>query len=245
MLSEANSRHLTLIAGSVAARFLSDEFQHGVKYYPASGVVIAGFGAVDVFPSYVSYEIAGIMNGRMKFRQLTYEKIGHGDENSGAIEGFAQAEDVANFMDGIHPRYRALIGDTINRLLADYPNTIMDYLEKKTGKQMKRLRKDVQKMGEELGKAISEEHKAFRILNFSDPIITTISGQPKDELARVAENLVNLPSIRQRYSPGTETVGGPIDVAVISKGDGFIWINRKHYFEAARNPQYFAKSYVR
>ncbi|HEY0631206.1 MAG TPA: hypothetical protein VGC98_04065 [Thermoleophilaceae bacterium] len=37
----------------------------------------------------------------------------------------------------------------------------------------------------------------------------------------------------------TETVSGPIDVAVISAGDGFVWIKRKHYFEAERNPQFF------
>ena len=36
-----------------------------------------------------------------------------------------------------------------------------------------------------------------------------------------------------------ETVGGPVDVAVISKGDGFIWIRRKHYFDPALNTRYF------
>ena len=35
------------------------------------------------------------------------------------------------------------------------------------------------------------------------------------------------------------TVGGPIDVAVISKGDGFIWIDRKHYFEREKNEHFF------
>jgi len=33
-----------------------------------------------------------------------------------------------------------------------------------------------------------------------------------------------------------ETVGGPVDVAVISKGDGLIWMKRKHYFEPGLNP---------
>jgi hypothetical protein len=42
-----------------------------------------------------------------------------------------------------------------------------------------------------------------------------------------------------------ETVGGPIDVAVISKGDGFIWIKRKHYFKSELNPQFFANYYRR
>ena len=41
-----------------------------------------------------------------------------------------------------------------------------------------------------------------------------------------------------------ETVGGPIDVAVISKGDGFIWIKRKHYFSTELNPC-FNQNYFR
>ncbi len=39
----------------------------------------------------------------------------------------------------------------------------------------------------------------------------------------------------------TESVGGPIDVAVISKADGFIWIKRKHYFDPALNPRFLAR----
>jgi hypothetical protein len=38
----------------------------------------------------------------------------------------------------------------------------------------------------------------------------------------------------------TETVGGPIDVAVITKGDGLIWIKRKHYFDKELNHAFFA-----
>jgi hypothetical protein len=40
-------------------------------------------------------------------------------------------------------------------------------------------------------------------------------------------------------SPREESVGGPVDVAVISKGDGFIWIKRKHYFSPDLNSQFF------
>ena len=35
-----------------------------------------------------------------------------------------------------------------------------------------------------------------------------------------------------------ETVGGPIDVAVISKSEGFIWIKRKLYFDKNLNNHY-------
>jgi hypothetical protein len=71
------------------------------------------------------------------------------------------------------------------------------------------------------------------------PIIRAVSFLPKDELAAMAESLVNLTSFKRKISLDAETVGGPIDVAVISKGDGFIWIKRKHYFKPELNSGFF------
>lgn len=61
----------------------------------------------------------------------------------------------------------------------------------------------------------------------------------KEDIAELAEALVHLTQLKLKVSPEPETVGGPIDVAVISKGDGLIWIKRKHYFEPDLNPRYF------
>ena len=55
----------------------------------------------------------------------------------------------------------------------------------------------------------------------------------------MAESLVNLTCLRKKISMDDETVGGPIDVAVISKGDGLIWIKRKHYFQLDYNKHFF------
>ena len=63
-----------------------------------------------------------------------------------------------------------------------------------------------------------------------------IGALPKDDLSKVAESLVNLTSFKRRVSAEAETVAEPIDVAVISKGDGFVWIRRKHYFPPDLNP---------
>ena len=70
-------------------------------------------------------------------------------------------------------------------------------------------------------------------------IIQEIENLPHNELAQVASTLVNLNSFQQRMSPELETVGGPVDVAVISKGDGFIWIERKHYFRKELNEHFY------
>lgn len=43
----------------------------------------------------------------------------------------------------------------------------------------------------------------------------------------MAEALLSITSLKRKMSISLETVGGPIDVAVITKGDGFIWVKRK------------------
>ena len=57
--------------------------------------------------------------------------------------------------------------------------------------------------------------------------------------------MVNLTSLRRKVAidSNSRTVGGPIDVAIISKGDGFIWAKRKHYFDSQINPQYMQTNY--
>lgn len=40
-----------------------------------------------------------------------------------------------------------------------------------------------------------------------------------------------------RFLPGADLVGGPVDVAGISRHEGFKWIQRKHYYPQDLNPR--------
>ena len=60
----------------------------------------------------------------------------------------------------------------------------------------------------------------------------------------MAESIIELTSLKQRVSLNVESVGGPVDIAVITKGDGFVWIKRKHYFSKELNENYFQKYYA-
>ena len=51
----------------------------------------------------------------------------------------------------------------------------------------------------------------------------------------MAEALVEITALRRKVGSTLESVGGPTDVAVISKGEGLVWLKRKHYFEPALN----------
>ena len=64
---------------------------------------------------------------------------------------------------------------------------------------------------------------------------------PKDQLAEVAGAAISFTSLRRRVSLETETVGGPTDVAVITKSDGLVWIRRKDTVARDLNPGYYAR----
>ena len=83
--------------------------------------------------------------------------------------------------------------------------------------------------------------KRCRQEEYTNPVMQMVASLPKDELAAMAEALVNLTRFKRRISAQQETVGGPIDVAVITKGDGFVWTRRKHYFASELNPRYIAR----
>lgn len=74
---------------------------------------------------------------------------------------------------------------------------------------------------------------------YIDKVVGMIEFLPKQDLAEMAESMVNLTAFKRKVSNEQETVGGPIDVAIISKGDGFIWVKRKHYFTKSLNEHYF------
>ena len=91
---------------------------------------------------------------------------------------------------------------------------------------------------EEAAEDIEEKIELLIMRRFGG-ILDVVEILPLKELAKVASTLVRLSSFEKQLSLEAETVGEPIDVAVISKGDGFIWINRKHYFQAGLNHRYF------
>ena len=75
------------------------------------------------------------------------------------------------------------------------------------------------------------------------PLRRVVGMLPLDEMAELAETLINLESLKEKVTQPTQSVGGPTDVAVITKNDGFVWIKRKHYFKPVLNPRFFARKY--
>lgn len=62
-------------------------------------------------------------------------------------------------------------------------------------------------------------------------------AMPIQDAINLAIFLAETTSKFSKFAPGANTVGGPIEVATITKYEGFKWIKRKHYFETALNPE--------
>jgi len=64
-----------------------------------------------------------------------------------------------------------------------------------------------------------------------------LPAMPLQDAIDLADFLVDLTIKFSRFMPGAPTVGGPIEIAAISKHEGFRWIKRKYYFDRDLNPR--------
>ena len=206
----------------------------------SSGVVVAGFGTSQLFPALSHYLVDGVLADNVRVRQLRGFQIGW--KQSAVICPFAQRDMVTTFMDGLHPDYpSALVGfvDEMMQLFANHFGIEVeealppDEYEALMGRMATARSETVELFQEQLKDLLEKQH--------SHPIMSVVEMLPKEELAEMAEALVNLTSLKRRVTPEDETVGGPVDVAVISKGDGLIWIKRKHYFAPELNHRFFER----
>jgi hypothetical protein len=58
------------------------------------------------------------------------------------------------------------------------------------------------------------------------------------EMAALAKNLINFTELYHKLMCLDESVGGLIDLAVITLEDGFQWLNRKSWYNPSRGGQY-------
>lgn len=233
-LSESNQKKLEYIA---AYLFYKNNFPPSI-----SGIVIAGFGETDIFPGLIEYHIELVVNNRLKYK--TGQKMNIGFDNAAAIVPFAQREMVDTFMQGIDPFYQHALDGYLTGLFNKYPDHIVSAIVDINDKEKKELTIKLQAVSDQLLEDFKKKTETYRTQRHIMPVINAVSALPKDELAAMAESLVNLTSFKRKITLEIETVGGPIDVAVISKGDGFVWIKRKHYFNAELNHHFRANYYI-
>jgi hypothetical protein len=63
------------------------------------------------------------------------------------------------------------------------------------------------------------------------------AAMPFGDAVSLARFMVDVTAGYSHYLLGADTVGGPVEVAGITRHEGFKWISRKHYYAADLNPE--------
>lgn len=240
VLTEFNKKYKCAIDETTIYGILYHVFVCAQWQALVTGLVFIGYGEDELFPSLYSFETGFIVNGYLSIRYLSENDAiiqpGHIDA---AVRPFAQTDVMDTILRGIAPQVedifvknysipiKKVFGDMANIVHADNPtlaNNIRDFINNN------------------LGNYEIQYFKACRELTSRDyisPFINSVITLDKEDLADFVESLIKLTSIKRKISPDQPTVGGPIDVMVISKGDGIIWMKRKHYFKPELNNHFF------
>lgn len=222
------------LAAKVCTIYNKDFFRNGYV-----GIAFTGYGDHDIFPQMQHIHLSGIISDKVRY--AVREKVVITEDNTATISPLAQTDVMQTFLFGINDSF-------INALANEIPNQIQHVFQSIGDDNFVEGKKK-----EVLGKLSSATPNIISQIvakaqqEYLRPITQSVATLPIEELALLAESMINITSLRRKVAidDNIGTVGGPIDVAMITKSDGFIWIKRKHYFDQSYNPQYFYSHYMR
>ena len=196
---------------------------------PYTGIVITGYGDEQIFPGYHQYLVYGHIGRELAYEEKERKDITHG--NVATIKPLAQSSMIEMFTTGFSNSLAEVIERqataALDLMMIDLKSKVADIPDDFANETLKH---GIQSFMENWKKIYSDQ-------NFQ-PLINVVQSLSVPEMAHLAESLLGLQSLKERVTSPSETVGGPIDVAAITKTEGLIWIKRKHFFDPALNMRY-------
>ncbi|ADM09765.1 hypothetical protein PB2503_08549 [Parvularcula bermudensis HTCC2503] len=186
-----------------------------------TGVVFAGFGARETFPSMRSYLTSTVVLGTVKNRQDRTAAVTA--ESGPVIQPFAQDRMIRTFLTGMDQGLRYfLFGQTL-RLATTLVSDVVQQTPGLSEEQRQRLASDYSEG--DLGRSIQAFFGSideYSYLSHTGPILRAIGSLPKKELGETAASLIKLNGFQQKVMHSVETVGGPVSLATITRNEGLV-----------------------
>lgn len=204
-----------------------EDFENGT-----TGLAFAGYGESEYFPRLEQYRCYGLILGKSYFKREQEVTINH--SNSAEVVALAQANMINTFVLGASYR-------TMHKVHSIFVKRLDELEDKLKTDGLLDQKANIDSIKSEAEDMFRGEVADYYVDEHRQPLNRVIANLPISELAELAETLVYIESLKERVTTPEESVSGPIDVAVISKHDGFIWVKRKHYFKPELNHRYFLK----
>jgi hypothetical protein len=206
-----------------------------------TGLIFTGFGEEEIYPQLIPINISMVVDNRLRYYIDFNHAASISNSLNGAVRPFAQTDVIDTILSGIDPSLDTTYTTNFGALFNKYNREILTIL----GDSNPLLSAQIQALNtEQIVAEYARMNKQIKSENYISPLMNAVSNLSKEDLAEMAESLIYLTYLKRRITNAEESVGGPVDVAIISKGDGFIWIKRKHYFKPELN-QYFFDNYFK
>lgn len=203
-----------------------------------TGLIFVGFGEAEIYPQLIPVFIDFCVQNKLR-HFLDVNKIAKiSNENPGAIRPFAQTDVIDTILSGIDPHLEKIYNNNVAKTFAKYNQLLLTTI----GATNPLLTAQINAVDlEPVLREFMQMNMQTKQSNYITPLMVAISHLSKEDLAEMAESLIYLTYLKRRFTNSEESVVGPVDVAIISKGDGFVWIKRKHYFSPELNHHFFDK----
>lgn len=198
--------------------------------------MFTGYGDEEIYPELVTINVSLVIDRKLRYYNDRSRAVSITEDNNSAVMPFAQTDVMNTVLSGVDPHLEDIFAINFKKTIMKYGGIIADIVEpvnKSIADSIRGL--DISSLINEFTNSNQEIKKKEYIV----PLVRAIASLEKEDLIDVAESLISLTSLKRRMTFAEESVGGPVDVAVISKGDGFIWIKRKHYFDPSLNSHFF------
>lgn len=201
-----------------------------------TGLIFTGFGEDEIYPQLIPINISIVVDNRLRFYVDENRAASISNSNNGAVCPFAQTDVIDTILTGIDPSLDNIYLNNFEALFKRYNQAIIDSI----GDTNPLLTEQIQNLDTSaIVNEFSDLNQQIKQENYIMPLMNAVSNLAKEDLSEMAESLIYLTYLKRRITFAEESVGGPVDVAVISKGDGFVWIKRKHYFRPDLNQHFF------
>ncbi|UUT20936.1 hypothetical protein [Pseudomonas sp. T8] len=228
--------------GYLVPRFVAALIKLAVKqflsYAPLTGVVIAGYGKEEYFPVLEVYDCYGFLGDRLIVQKNENDSKTMDASTPAVIQPFATTHMIDTFRMGVSPDVFDAVYASTRMALGEMGSRVMAECGAQNPLSQQRITEIIEET------KISHADRWYEQIRNQHvfPLSNIINSLPLPDMAGLARSLIELESLKERVTRPSESVSGPIDVAVISKHDGFVWIDRKHYFKPELNPRFFKRA---
>lgn len=199
----------------------SEDFKPSEPTY----LVFAGYAEDDSYPSICYCDVQEVKNGKISCSPpKDLQTISERKESAVFALGMPYIIDSIKY--GIQE-------ERIDPISRQFPRVLTEILLK----EEKLIEKAMSINREHITSKVQELIREYKATHYNQ-WLEVIKKYNLRDMAALAENLIKATELHRKITFQQENVGGLIDLALITRNDGFQWLNRKSWYEPSRGGQY-------